>query len=124
MASPQSADTFAAEVGRSQRQIAEFLGNTQDLLIPVGIDPKAAEQMSKDITGLAVDVTSFNNKVDSDVLRDFHSALTGGGETVKKYGVVLDVAATKAKLLEAGIDPNTATNAQKVWALLNSKQKR
>lgn len=110
------ADQFAADVGRSQRLAVEFLASTQDLLIPVGIDPRAAEQMSQDVTRLAIDVASFNNKLDSDVLRDFHSALTGGGETVKKYGVVLDVAATKAKLLENSIDPKTATNAQKVWA--------
>lgn len=109
-------DEFAQQVGRSQRQVAEFLANTQDLLIPVGLDEQSATEMSKQITQLAVDVASFNNKLDADVLRDFHSALTGGGETVKKYGVVLDVAATKAKLLEAGIDPSTASNAQKVWA--------
>ena len=112
----QWGDEFAAQVGRSQRQVAEFLANTQDLLIPVGFEQGAAEQMSQEITQLAVDVASFNNKLDSDVLRDFHSALTGGGETVKKYGVVLDVAATKAKLLNAGIDPSTASNAQKTWA--------
>jgi len=112
----QWADEFAQQVGRSKRQVAEFLSNTQDLLIPVGLDEAAATNMSKQITQLAVDVASFNNKLDADVLRDFHSALTGGGETVKKYGVVLDVAATKAKLLEAGIDPNNASNAQKVWA--------
>ena len=110
------ADQFADDVGRSKREVAEFLANTQDLLIPIGIDPEAAEQMSQDVTRLAIDVASFNNKLDSDVLRDFHSALTGGGETVKKYGVVLDVAATKAKLLENSIDPATANNAQKAWA--------
>jgi len=110
------ADTFAAEVGRSKRQVADFLASTQDLLVPVGFETGAAEEMSKQVTQLAVDVASFNNKLDSDVMRDFHAALTGGGETVKKYGIVLDVAATKAKLLEAGINPETASNAQKVWA--------
>lgn len=112
------ADQFASQVGRSQRQIVEFLGATQDLLVPAGIDPAAAEAMSKTLTSLAVDVASFNNKLDADVLRDFHSALTGGGETVKKYGVLLNVATTNAELLEQGINPKSATDAQKVYARL------
>ena len=112
-------DEYALQVGRSKRQIAEFLANTQDLFIPLGFDAAAAEEMSKKVTTLAVDVASFNNKLDADVLRDFHSALTGGGETVKKYGVVLDQAGTKLELLRMGLDPKEATNAQKAQARLN-----
>jgi len=110
------ANTFAQEVGRSERQVLEFLGNTQDLLVPLGFEPGAAENLSKEITALAVDVASFNNKLDADVLRDFHAAMTGGGETVKKYGVIVNVATTKQKLLQNSIDPATATEAQKAWA--------
>lgn len=112
-------DQFANEVGRSEEQIARFLSDTQDLLVPAGIDPDAAQKMSKTLTGLAVDVASFNNKIDDDVLRDFHGALTGGGETVKKYGVIMSVATTNAQLLASGIDPKAATDAQKVQARLN-----
>ncbi|MCR9200432.1 MAG: hypothetical protein NXI04_17490 [Planctomycetaceae bacterium] len=112
----QWGDNFAKEVGRSKRQIADFLAGTQDLFIPIGFDASEAEQYSKQLTQLAVDVASFNNKADADVLRDFHAALTGGGETVKKYGVILNVATTNQELLAQGIDPKSATNQQKVFA--------
>lgn len=112
-------DDFSKQVGRSKEQIASFLASTQDLLVPVGLDPTAAEAMSKQLTALAVDVASFNNKTDADVLRDFHAALTGGGETVKKYGVLLNVATTNAELLAMGLDPKTATDQQKVVARMN-----
>lgn len=114
----QWGDEFAAQVGRSQQQVADFLAGTQDLLVPAGIDPAAAEEASKTLTALAVDVASFNNKLDADVLRDFHAALTGGGETVKKYGVILNVATTNQELLNQGINPKEATDAQKVFARL------
>lgn len=111
-------DEFAGQVGRSQQQIADFLASTQDLLVPAGIDPAAAAEASKTLTALAVDVASFNNELDADVLRDFHAALTGGGETVKKYGVILSVATTDQELLRQGINPKEATDAQKVFARL------
>ena len=111
-------DTFAAEVGRSKTSIASFLAESQDLLVPVGVDPAVAQEASKTLAGLAVDLASFNNKSDSDVFRDLTAALTGSSETVKKYGVVVSAAAVKAKLLEDGIDPKKATEAQKAMARL------
>jgi len=112
-------DDYANAVGRSKQQIADFMAGTQDLFVPLGFDAASAEQFSKTLVELTHDVASFNNKADSDVLRDFHAALTGGGETVKKYGVVLDAAGVKARLLAKGIDPQKASNQQKVQARLN-----
>lgn len=112
-------DDFAASVGRSKRQVAEFLAGTQDLLVPVGIDPRRAEELSKTITQLAVDLGSFNNMADATVLRDLQAALTGSGETMKKYGVIVSEAAVKQELLNQKIDPTRATDAEKVMARLN-----
>ena len=114
-------DEFADKVGRSKRQIAEFASGTQDLLVPIGLDPSAATQMSKDITGLAVDLASFNNMADGDTIRDIHAALTGSGEVMKKYGVIVSEAAIKQELLNQGIDSKAATEQQKVmarWAII------
>ena len=110
------ADSFAADVGRSKQQVADFLSGTQDLLVPIGFEAGAAEKMSKDLTGLAVDLASFNNKADSDVLRDLHAALTGSGEVMKKYGVIVSEAAVKLRLLNEGIDPKAASEQEKVMA--------
>lgn len=109
-------DQFAGDIGRSNQQIAQFLASNQDLLVPMGLVPEAATEMSKKIAGLTVDLASFNDKSDADVHNDLQAALTGSGEVMKKYGVVLSEAAVKAELLEKGIDPKNATNAQKVYA--------
>lgn len=112
-------DNFASQVGRSKEEMASFLASTQDLFVPLGFDATSAEAFSKQLVALTVDVASFNNKVDSDVLRDFHAALTGGGETVKKYGVLLNVATTNLQLMAMGLNPKAATEQEKVQARLN-----
>lgn len=111
-------DDFAAEIGRSKRQIAEFLAGGQDLFIPLGFDEAAATEMSQRITQLAVDLASFNNMADEDAMRDLQAALTGSGEVMKKYGVIVSEAAVKQQLLNEGIDPARATDQQKVMARL------
>jgi hypothetical protein len=112
-------DDFADTVGRSKQVVADFLGSSQDLFVPIGFDANAAEEMSKQVTGLAVDLASFNNKADADTLRDLHAALTGSGEVMKKYGVIVSEAAVKQELLNQSIDPATATDQQKVGARWN-----
>lgn len=112
-------DDFAAVVGRSQVQIAQFLASSQDLFVPLGFEPGAAEEMSKQITKLAVDLASFNNMTDADAMRDLQAALTGSGEVMKKYGVIVSEAAVKQELLNQGLDPKVATDQQKVMARLN-----
>jgi len=112
-------DDFAGTVGRSKKQIAEFLASNQDLFVPLGFEPGAAESMSKQITKLAVDLGSFNNKSDTDVMRDLQAALTGSGEVMKKYGVIVSEAAVKQELLNQGLDPKVATDQLKVQARLN-----
>lgn len=112
-------DGFANDVGRSKRQIAEFMAGSQDLFVPLGFEPGAATEMSKQITGLAVDLASFNNMADGDTLRDLHAALTGSGEVMKKYGVIVSEAAVKQELLQQGMDPKAATDQQKVMARLS-----
>lgn len=112
-------DAYAAQIGRSEEQIARFLSNAQDLLIPLGFEEGAATKMSQDLTILSTDLASFNNMADADVMRDLQAALTGSGEVMKKYGVIVSEAAVKQQLLQDGFDPTTATNQQKVMARYN-----
>lgn len=109
-------DLLASQIGRSREQIARFMAGTQDLLVPIGFEPGAATSMSKQLTQLAIDLASFNNLADDDVLRDLHAALTGSGEVMKKYGVIVSEAAVKQELLNQGIDPKRANDQQKVMA--------
>ena len=110
---------FGSAVGRSQKQTIEMLAGIQDLLVPMGVLPGQAAELSKAVSMLAVDLASFNNKQDADVMNDLQAALTGSGEVMKKYGVVLTETSVKQELLNQGLDPKHATNAQKAIARLN-----
>ena len=112
------AATLANELGRSEKQIAQFLGSSQDLFIPLGFDEGTATDLSKTLTRLSVDLASFNNVADTKALDDLQAALTGSGEVMKKYGVLVNEAAVKQKLLSQSIDPATASDQQKVFARL------
>ena len=112
-------DNFAKQVGRSKLQVVEFMAGTQDLLVPMGFEPGAATEMSKQIAGLSIDLASFNNLQDADVLNDIQGALTGSGEVMKKYGVIVNETAVKQELLNQGIDKNKASEQQKAQARMN-----
>jgi hypothetical protein len=109
-------DTLAAEIGRGETEVKGFLAGTQDLLVPIGFEPGAAAEMSKQVTKLAYDLASFNDVADSEAMNDLQAALTGSGEVMKKYGVIVSETTTNQALLDAGITPKTATEAQKTWA--------
>lgn len=113
------ADGFAKDVGRSRLQIVEFMADSQALVMPIGFKDDQAVQMSKQLTTLAVDLASFNNMADADVLRDLHAALVGSSETMLKYGVIANEAAVKQELLNMAIKPDDATNQDKVLARYN-----
>lgn len=107
---------FGAAMGRSREQVLSFMAGSQDLFVPLGFAADQATEMSKQVTQLAIDLASFNNMADADTLRDLHAALTGSGEVMKKYGVIVSEAAVKQELFNQGIDPKTATDQQKVMA--------
>ena len=112
-------DDFAGQVGRSKKQIADFLGGSQDLFVPLGFEPGAATEMSKQVTALAIDLASVNNLSDEAPMQDLQAALTGSGVVMKNYGVLVNEAAVKQELLNQGLDPKAATDQQKVQARLN-----
>lgn len=94
------------------QQLAQF----QDTLKPMGMASGAAAELSRQLVSLGTDLASFNGMDTADVFRDLLSALTGSGEVMKKYGVILTEAAVKEKLLADGLDPESATNAEKAYA--------
>lgn len=111
--------TFADEIGRSERQILDFAASAQGFFIPLGIQEDEAEALSKQLTQLAIDLGSFHNAADADVMRDLKSALTGSHEVMAKYDSILTAARVDQELLNKSIDPKHATAAQKAMARLN-----
>jgi len=115
------AETLSRAVNRSRFEIMEMAAALQDTFVPMGFARDQAASLSKDLTALAIDVASFNNKLDADVLRDFQSALVGNTETVRKYGIVITAAAIEQDILDRGLveTKSDITEAMKVQARYN-----
>ena len=114
-----SAKSMASELGVSRLEIIQMLGSMQDLLVPMGVATEEATGMSQQMARLAVDLGSFNNMASEQVFSDLQAAITGSGEVMKKYGVVLNETAVKQELLNMGMDPANADDAAKAQARLN-----
>ena len=97
------AENFARDVGRSRNEIKMFSSGIADVLKPMGLQTQAAADMSKKMVELALDVASFNNRQDADVIRAFTSALTGERESLKTLGIVITEADVKQEAYAAGL---------------------
>jgi len=97
-------EEFGQSVGRATQDVQKWMSGLQDTFVPLGIARREAMELSKALTSLAVDVASFNNKADEDVIRDFTSALVGNHETVRKYGVIIGEAAITQEALFQGME--------------------
>lgn len=111
--------TFAKQMGRSKQQVVDFMAQSQGLVVPMGVDPAQAEQMSQTLAALSFDLASFHNSTDAEAFEALRSALTGEAEPMKKFGVIVNETAVKAELLKKGLDPTTANEAQKAMARYN-----
>lgn len=100
------AESFGNSVGRARQDVKKWMAGLQDTFVPLGIAREESFKLSKSLTKLAVDVASFNNTADSDVIRDFTSALVGNHETVRKFGIIISESALKQEAMAKGIDKN------------------
>ncbi len=99
----QWADGLGANVGRAGDKLLEMATTLQDTFVPMGLTRESATTLSTSMAELALDVASFNNKADADVIRDFQSALVGNHETVLKYGIKINEAALKQEAYNLGL---------------------
>lgn len=115
------ANELAKDTGRSRVELEAMGASIQDLFVPLGFSREAATGLSKELTKLAVDVGSFNDVADPEVMRAFQSALVGNHEAVRRFGVIISEATLKQELLRMGITKNSneVDNATKVQARLN-----
>jgi hypothetical protein len=115
------AENTEIALGRSRFELEEFLAGLQDTFVPLGFARDRSAELSKQLTTLAIDVASFQNKSEPDVIRAFTSAIVGNGEAVRSFGIILTQAALDQELLNMGITggARNATEQQKVMARLN-----
>ena len=114
-------DELSVAVKRSKGELIDFASGFQDIFVPLGFARDEAADLSVQLTKLAIDVGSFNNKLDADVIIDFKSALVGNSETVRKYGILIDEARIKSTAYALGITKagEEVTQQQKVIARYN-----
>jgi len=98
----QWSEDFGDSVGRATQDVQNWMAGLQDTFVPLGIARDESYELSKALTTLAVDVASFNNKADADVIRDFTSALVGNHETVRKYGILISESSIKQAAMNKG----------------------
>lgn len=96
-------ETFGEAVGRSQIEVKRAMANAGDLFKPLGFAVDDALELSKAMVALSVDVASFSNAIDADVMRDFQSALVGNHETVRKYGIILSESTLEQEAFQRGL---------------------
>lgn len=110
------ASSFADAVGRAETETKAAMANAGDLFKPLGFAVDDALELSKALVKLSVDVASFNNSIDADVMRDFQSALVGNHETVRKYGIVISENTLEQEAFRRGLHKtyNELTDQQKV----------
>jgi hypothetical protein len=115
------AEDFGDSVGRATHDVAGWMAGLQDTFVPLGIARDKSAELSKSLVKLAVDVASFNNRADADVIRDFTSALVGNHETVRKYGIIISENAIKQEALRQGLNKTYAqlTDLEKVQLRYN-----
>ena len=97
------ASSLGSAVGRANSTLLEMASSLQDLFVPLGFSRAAAAELSTSLTELAIDVASFSNRIDADVLQDFESAIVGNHKSVRKYGIVITEATLKQEAFNLGL---------------------
>ena len=114
-------DSFAEQVGRSRIDLMQWMGILQDTFVPLGFARDKAREFSQTLVGLSVDLASFNDSAEPDVINDLQSAIVGNHETMRKYGVIITQATIDQELLSMGLNKTavSATESEKAQARLN-----
>jgi hypothetical protein len=100
------AEAISEGLGRNQTEVMGFMARLQDTFVPMGIARDQAMDMSGALVSLSYDLASFNPEMGSaaEVMDSLTSAMIGSHETVKKFGVIINDASLKQKLLAMGAE--------------------
>lgn len=111
------AHTMASEMGRSKTQMEGFMAQLQSILKPLTGNAEAAAEMSKTLSVLAVDLGSFMNMADAEVLQRLQAGLLGSTEAVDQLGINLRESELQLEAHRQGIegDVSQLDEATKVY---------
>lgn len=86
----QWATAQSKAIGRSRLDIMDYLSETQNMLVGMGMTREAGADLSKQIVEMGIDLASFNNLAESDALSSMQSALIGNHMAARSLGAVLN----------------------------------
>ena len=111
------ADEFADSVGRARKDVLSWTAELQDIFVPLGFAREEAMKFAQSLTQLGVDVASFNEKVDRDVMRNFTSAIMGSHRATRQYGIAISETRIQQMAYDQGIKKSFAnlTDMEKVF---------
>lgn len=102
--------TFAQVAGRSQYDMQQMSAVLGSVLGPMlDYNSEAAANMSMRLSELTVDLGSFYNAAEPDVLQALRAGITGEAEPLKRFGIVMNEATLKAFALREKIKGNIKT---------------
>jgi hypothetical protein len=112
------ASTAATSLGMSKAAALENAASIGAMLKPMGVAPKRAAEMSREMVKLASDMASFNNEDPTEMLDRIRSGLSGESEPLKRFGAVLSETRVKQHAYKVGIAETGAelTEQQKIQA--------
>jgi hypothetical protein len=101
------ASAFGTAAGRSEFELREMAGTIGAVLNPLmERNGEVAADMSANLAELAVDLGSFFNAADTDVLEALRSGIVGEAEPLKRFGIVMLESTLQAFALSQGIRKN------------------
>jgi len=114
-------NSFAKAAKRSKFELRDTAAEFGALLNAMGFADDDVALMSKRLTELTVDLGSFNNEAESEVMAALKSGIIGNMEPVLKYGAILKATNVEQELHAIGINKSnkTATEQEKVLARLS-----
>ncbi len=116
-AARKQADALAEAQGRSKYQTRQSVGDLATLATGYGLTEAEATKFALATHKLGVDLASFHEGLDSDLIDAIRSAYAGEFEPLAgRAGIKLSAEAIKQELKRLGIDEKRATNAQKMLA--------
>ncbi len=105
---------------RSVAELVRFLSSVQDTFVPLGFARDQAAALSQQVVQLAIDLGSFNNEAEPQVIQALTSALVGQHRAVQRYGIVINEATIAQKAFQQGLNKSVKdmTPAEKAMARL------
>jgi len=85
--------------GRSKLDLKTYMADSQDLMTGFGMKTAKANEFSKRMTAMAIDLASFGNKNEQDAVDAFRKGIMGEHENLKALGIIINETILKKELL-------------------------